>query len=119
MGGKEKPYVFSSPGAHCCLIFCRQTFKGFFLFCIAGVAYREGRIAVAGWRADPTPTSCSAGLDIQALLCVPRICRQPRALITRTVPHFLGAGRCNMHESACVTGQQHSPAGTEGALWAR
>lgn len=56
MGGKEKPYVFSNPGAHCCLTFCRQTFKGFFLFCIAGVAYREGRIALAGWRVDPTPT---------------------------------------------------------------
>lgn len=55
MGGKEKPYVFSNPGAHCCLTFCTQTFKGFFLFCIAGVAYREGRVALAGWRVDPTP----------------------------------------------------------------
>lgn len=45
--------MFSSAGAHCRLRFCRQTFKGFFLFCTAGVAYREGRIALAAWRVDP------------------------------------------------------------------
>lgn len=55
-GRNEKPLVFSNPGPHCCLTFCRQIFKGSFLFCTAGVAYREGRIALPAWRVDPSPT---------------------------------------------------------------
>lgn len=55
MGGNEKPSMFSSAGAHCCLTLCRQTFKGFFLFCPAGVAYREGRIALAAGELIPAP----------------------------------------------------------------
>lgn len=43
------------PGAHCCLTFCRQTFKGFFLLCTAGVPYREGRIALAAGELIPAP----------------------------------------------------------------
>lgn len=59
---------------------------------------------LAGELIPALPEALQAGTSGPS--CVPRICHQPRALITRTVPHFLGAGRCNMHESACVTGSR-------------
>lgn len=97
-------------------------------FLIAGVAYREGKIALAGYRVYLKPTRCSVGLDVQALDCLACMYPQPRALITWTVHHFLSPERCNMYEPACVTAGSEtveqkpalpfSPAGGKGTAHA-
>lgn len=116
--------MFSNPGAHCSQAFCRQTSKDCCLFVITGVAYREGKIAAAGYRVYLKPTCCSVGLDVQALDCLVCIYCQSQALITWTVHHFLSPERCNMYECACITARSEtveqkpavplSPAGAKG-----
>ena len=83
--------------------FADRLLKTAVCFRIAGVAYREGKIAAAGYSVYLKSTCCSVGLDVQALDCLVCIYRQPWALITWTVHHFLSAERCNMYEHACVT----------------
>lgn len=112
-GGNEKPLVFSSPGAHCCLTFCRQTFKGSFLFCTGGVAYREGRIALPAWRVDPSPTWCSAGPAIQAQLCPTDLSPAPGFNYSDSASFPRGWEMQYAWECLCYR-RQDSPAGTEG-----
>lgn len=57
--------------------FADRLLKDDVCFCITGVAYREGKIALAEYRVYLKPTCCSIGVDFQALDCLACICYQP------------------------------------------
>lgn len=57
--------------------FADRLLKPAVCFHIAHVVYREGKVALAEYRVYHT--CCCVGLDIQALDCLVRVCRQPWA----------------------------------------
>lgn len=88
--------------------FADRLLKTALCFCITGVAYREAEIALAAYRVYLKLTCSSVGLDVQALNHLVDTYRQPGALITWSVHHFLSPKRCNMYEYACVTARSET-----------